>query len=130
MVELKKELGVMAEKVLEKAKENLHQDYAKIFYGISLDGNFALDTNKILKNISLNYPDPTDRLMFIDGFSSLISYVLVEMQYILGSPVTKTVATEIRKAKDYAASFFPSSPAKNKVVEAFDNLAARFSNKP
>jgi hypothetical protein len=129
MVELKKELGAMAEKVLTKAKESLHQDYGKIFYGLSLDGNFLLDTNKILKNISISYPDPSERLIFVEAFDSLISHILREMQHILGSPVTKNVISEIKKTKDYVASFFPPSPAKNKVVEAFDNIVTRFTSK-
>ena len=130
MVELKKELGAMAEKVLAEAKENLHESYGKIFHGLSLDGNCALDTNKILKNISLNYPEPSERLVFVDGFYALISHILGEMQYILGSPVTKTVVSEIGKTKEYIASFFPVSPAKSKVVEALDNLVAQFSDRP
>jgi hypothetical protein len=126
MGELRKELGVMAEEVLEKARGGLKEDYSKIFQGMSLDGNFALDTNKILKNISLNYPDPADRLMFVDAFHGLISYILQEMQHILGSPVTKTVVAEIGKTREYISRFFPASAAKSRVIEAFDKLAAQF----
>ena len=130
MVELKKELGVMAEKVLQTAKEKLREDYGKIFHGLSLDGNFALDTNKILKNISLNYPDPSERLVFVEGFYNLISHILGEMRHILGRPVTKTAVSEIEKTREYAATFFPASPAKSKVVETLDSLVAQFSVKP
>ena len=97
--------------------------------GMSLDGDFALDTNKILKNISFNYPDPADRLVFVDAFHGLISYILQEMHHILGSPVTKTVVAEIGKTREYIARFFPASAAKSRVVEALDKLLSQFPGK-
>jgi hypothetical protein len=127
MVALRKELGVMAEEVLERARENLQNGYGKIFFGVSLDGDLSLDTNKILKNISVNYPSPSDRLIFIDGFYGLMSTLLQEMRYILGAPITNMVNAEIVKVREDISSFYTDSPVRNKVLNLLDKLAAQFS---
>jgi hypothetical protein len=125
--ELKKELGVMAEEVLERARENLQDGYGKIFLGISHDGDIAVDTNKILKNISLYYPSPSGRLVFIDGFHGLMCNLLEEMRHILGAPLTKKVISEIGKIRGDVSKFYADSPAKIKVLDALDKLVARFT---
>ena len=125
--ELQKELGVMAEEALDRAKESLGEDYSRIFHGISLDGDIASDTNKILKNISVTYPLPSDRLIFIDGFQRLISNILQEIKQILGTPLTKHVATEIDKVRGDVRKFCADSPTKSKVLDALDKIITQFS---
>jgi hypothetical protein len=125
--ELRRELGAMAEEVLERAKEGLGEDYSRIFHGISHDFDVATDTNKILKNISVNYPSPADRLMFIKGFHELINNVLQEIRQILGIPLTKKVIAEIGKVRGEVSKFCADSPAKGKVLDALDTLVAQFS---
>jgi len=126
--ELRKELGVMAEEVLDRAKENLGEDYDRIFHGISQDMDISADTNKILKNISVNYPNPFDRLMFIDGFHGLMSNILQEMRNILGIPLTQKVIAEIGKVRGDVFRLSTDSPAKSKVVVALDKLMAQLSD--
>jgi hypothetical protein len=125
--ELRKELGVMAEEVLERGKKSLGEDYGKIFHGISPDGDVATDTNKILKNIAVNYPNPSDRLIFIDGFHGLMSNTLQEMRQILGTPLMKKVVTEIAKVRADVHRFCANSPAKSKVLDALDKLVTPLS---
>jgi hypothetical protein len=125
--ELRKELGVMAEEALDRAKESLGEDYSRIFHGISPDGDIASDTNKILKNISVTYPLPADRLIFIDGFQRLISNILQEMGQILGTPLTKHVVTEIDKVRGDVRKFCVDSPTKTKVLDALDKIITQFS---
>jgi hypothetical protein len=124
--ELKKELGVMAEEVVDRAKGNLRDGYGKIFLGISHDGDIAIDTNKILKNISVHYPSPAGRLIFIDGFHGLMCNILEEMKNILGIPLTKRVISEIGKVRADVSKFYADSPAKSKVLDALDKLVAQF----
>jgi DNA-binding Lrp family transcriptional regulator len=124
--ELKKELGVMAEEVLDRAREGLKDGHGKIFHGISHDGDIAIDTNKILKNISLHYPSPSGRLVFIDGFQGLMCNILEEMKNILGMPLTKRVISEISKVRADVSKFYADSPAKSKVLDCLDKLVALF----
>jgi hypothetical protein len=126
MAELKKELGSMAEDMLDRAREKLQDGYSKIFQGISLDGDTTLDANKILKNISLNYPNPSGRLIFIEGFQGLLSNILDEMIHILGLPLTKKVLSEIGKIKGDISRFYSDSPIKTRVLDALDDLMVRF----
>lgn len=126
MIELRNELGVMAEEVLDRARENLKDGYSKIFHGISLDGDVSLEANKILKNISINYPSPSDRFVFIDGVSGIMSNILQEMRHILGIPLTKKVIAEIDKLRGDIVRFYPDSHVKGKVVDALDTLVAQF----
>jgi DNA-binding Lrp family transcriptional regulator len=126
MAELRKELGVMAEEVLNRARENLKDGYSKIFHGISHDGDVSIDTNKILKNISIYYPSPSGRLIFIDGFEGLMCNILEEMRHILGIPLTKRVISEIDKVRGDVYRFSADSPAKDKVLDALDKLLAQF----
>jgi hypothetical protein len=127
MAQLRNELGVMAEEVLDRAREGLGYGYGRIFHGISLDGDLSLDTNKILKNISVNYPSPSDRLIFIDGFYGLMSIILQEMRYLLGTPITTMVNARIAKVREDIASFYTDSTARSKVLDVLDKLAAQFS---
>jgi len=124
--ELRKELGVMADEVLDRARQGLPDEYGKIFHGISQDGDVSIDTNKILKNISLYYPNPAGRLIFIDGFQGLMCNILEEMRHILGMPLTKRVISEIDKVRRDVSRFYADSPAKGKVVDALDKLVAQF----
>ena len=124
--ELRKELGVMAEEVLDRARGNLQDGHGKIFHGISQDGDLAIDTNKILKNISLHYPSPSGRLIFIDGFQGLMCNILEEMRNILGAPLTKKVISEIGKIREDVSKFYTDSPAKSKVLDALDKIMAQF----
>jgi len=110
--ELKKELGTMTEEVLDRAKGSLREDYGRIFHGISSDGDISTDTNLVLKNIAINYPNPSDRLVFIDGFHELMSNTLQEMKQILGIPLTKHVVKEVRKIRREVLKFCADSPAK------------------
>lgn len=126
MTELRKELGVMAEEVLKRARKNLKDGYGNIFHGISQDGDVSIDTNKILKNISIYYPSPSGRLIFIDGFEGLMCNILEEMRYILGIPLTKGVISEIDKVRGDVYRFSADSPAKDKVLDALDKLLAQF----
>ena len=125
--ELRNELGAIAEEVLDRAKESLREDYGRIFHGISADGDIATDTNKILKNIAVNYPNPSERLIFIDGFHGLLSKTLQEMRQILGIPLTKKVVTEVGKVRGEVHKFCADSPARNKVLDVLDKLVAQFS---
>jgi hypothetical protein len=124
--ELRKELGTMAEEVLDRAKESLREDYRRIFYGISPDGDIATDANKILKNIAVNYPDPSERLIFIDGFHGLLHTILQEMRQIVGIPLTKKVVTEVGKVRGEVLKFCADSPARNKVSDVLNKLVTDF----
>jgi hypothetical protein len=126
--ELKKELGVMAEEVLERARKQLGEYYEKIFYGLSQDGDIGIDINKILKNISVNYPHAADRLIFIDGFHGLIGNTLQEMKQVLGMPLTNKIIAEIGKVRGDVGKFCADSPAKSRVVDVLDRLVAQFSD--
>jgi hypothetical protein len=127
MAELRKELGEMAEQVLERSREGLQDGHGKIFQGISQEGDITIDTNKILKNISLNYPNPSGRLIFIEGFQGLLCNILGEMRHILGIPLTKKVISEIGKVRADISRFYTDSPTKGKVLDALDKIAAQFS---
>ncbi|MBN1254278.1 MAG: DUF4388 domain-containing protein [Deltaproteobacteria bacterium] len=126
MDELKKELGVMAEDVLNKARENLRDGYGNIFHGLSLDGDASLDANKILKNVSVYYPDPSSRLIFVVGFTGLMTNILQEMRHVLGIPLTQRVISDIGKVRENVLKFYSDSPARSQVVEALDKLVAQF----
>jgi hypothetical protein len=125
--ELRRELGAMGEEALERAKKSLGEDYRRIFHGISPEVDISADTNKILKNISVNYPSPSDRLIFIKGFHELIGNILQEIRQILGIPLTKKVIAEIAKVRGDVSKFCVDSPAKTKVLDALDTLVAQFS---
>jgi hypothetical protein len=126
--ELREELGQMAEAVLERAKESVGEDDQRIFHGISPGGDIATDTNKILKNIAVNYhPKPSHRLIFIDAFHRLMGNILQEMRQILGIPLTKKVVMEIDKVRGDVRRFCVDSPAKSKVLNALDKLVSNFS---
>jgi hypothetical protein len=124
--DLNKELGVMAKEVLYKAREGLREEYSKIFEGISMNGDILFDTNKILKNISLYYPDPSDRLIFVDCFYELINGVIQEMTRLLGIPLTKQVVSEIDKIKSDIVHYYTDSLTKRKVLEALDKFVTLF----
>lgn len=126
--ELRKELGKMAEDVLERAKKSVGEDYRRIFHGISPDGNIATNINKILKNIAVNYhPKISHRLIFIDGFYGLMVTTLQETREILGIPLTKKVVMEIDKVRGDVRRFCVDSSAKTKVLDALDKLVTQFS---
>jgi hypothetical protein len=84
------------------------------------------DENQILKNISLYYPDPADRLIFIDGFYALIRNILQEMANILGMPLTKRLIAEIGRIRWDIYRFYTDSPMKSKVLESFDKIVAQY----
>jgi hypothetical protein len=112
---------------LERSREDLQDGHGKIFQGISQEGDISIDTNKILKNISLNYPNPSGRLIFIDGFQGLLCNMLGEMRHILGMPLTRKVTSEICKVRTDISKFYSDSPTKGKVLNALDKLVAQFS---
>jgi len=123
---LNKELGAKAKDVLDKARKGLGEDYRKIFHGIPMDKDIPLDVNKVLKNISLYYPDPSQRLVFIDGFHEFISNILHEMNRILGKNVTNRVVSEIDKVRVDIFRFYTDSPIKRRVLGALDKIVAQF----
>ncbi len=126
MDELRNDLGVMAEEALDRAKGNLQDGYDQMFHGISLDGDLSLDANKILKNISVSYPSPSDRLIFIDGAFGIINNLLQEMRQFLGMPLTKKMIAEIDKVRGDIFKFYPESPVKSKVLDALAKLTVQF----
>jgi hypothetical protein len=125
--DLSKELGTRAKGVVKKAVEQLTRDYDKLFSGVALDKDLPLDENKILKNISVHYPNPSDRLVFIDGFYVLITNILAEMTNLLGLPLTKRVVADIGKVRWDIYRFYTDSPTKRKVLEAFDKIVAQYT---
>jgi len=124
--DMRKELGKRATGVVDKAMERMVVDYGKLFSGVAVYDDLLLDENKILKNISLYYPDPSDRLIFIEGFYALLSNLLVEMVNLLGMPLTKRVVAEIGRIRWDIYRFYTDSPMKRKVLEAFDKIVAQF----
>jgi hypothetical protein len=123
---IKKELGTRAKGVVDKALEQLAVDYGKLFNGVAMKKDLPPDENKILKNISLYYPDPADRLIFIDGFYALIRNILQEMAAILGMPLTKRLIAEIGRIRWDIYRFYTDSPMKRKVLESFDKIVAQY----
>jgi hypothetical protein len=123
---IKKELGARAKGVVDKALEQLAVDYGKLFNGVAMKKDLPPDENKILKNISLYYPDPADRLIFIDGFYALIRNILQEMANILGMPLTKRLIAEIGRIRWDIYRFYTDSPMKRKVLESFDKIVAQY----
>jgi hypothetical protein len=123
---IKKELGARAKGVVDKALEQLAVDYGKLFNGVTMKKDLPPDENKILKNISLYYPDPADRLIFIDGFYALIRNILQEMANILGMPLTKRLIAEIGRIRWDIYRFYTDSPMKRKVLESFDKIVAQY----
>ena len=119
---LAKELGVKGQEILQKAQKGLREDYSKIFEGISMNGDVLFDTNKILKNISVYYPNPSDRLIFIDCFYELIQSVIQEMARLLGIPLTKKAISEIDKIRLDIIHYYSDSLTKQKVVETLDKF--------
>lgn len=124
---LKKELGTRAMSLVDKAINRLAVDYNKLFNGIDMKKGRPPDEGIILKNISLYYPDPEDRLIFIDGFYALIRNILEEMVDILGVPLTKRLIAEIGRIRWDIYRFYSDSPTKRKVLEAFDKIVALYS---
>jgi hypothetical protein len=124
--DLKKELGARATGVVNTAMKQLAKDYGKLFNGIEMSKDLALDENKILKNISLCYPDPSNRLIFIDGFYALINNVLQEMVSLLGMPLTKRVIADIGKVRWDIYRFYTDSPMKRKVLKILDKIVAKY----
>jgi hypothetical protein len=123
---MRKELGARAKGVVDKAMEQLTADYGKLFSGVTMYKELPPDENQILKNISLFYPDPSDRSIFIDGFYALIKNILQEMVNMLGMPLTKGVIAEIGRIRWDIYRFYTDSPVKRKVLEAFDKIVAPF----
>lgn len=124
MGELQKEVGSMAEEILSRAKKKLRDGLDRIFQGISPDGDPTIDTNKVLKNISVHYPTPSSRLIFIEAFEGLLSGILNEIKGILGIPLTKKVISAIVKTREDVRRFYPDSPAKKKLLESLDRLVS------
>ena len=124
--DLRKELGTRTKGVLTKAMEKLTKDYSKLFNGVVLDKDQPLDENKILKNISLYYPNVSDRLVFIDGFYTLITNILTEMANLLGLPLTKRIVADIGKVRWDIYRFYTDSPTKRRVLESFDKIVAQY----
>ncbi len=124
--DLRKELGTRTKGVVKKAMDQLAKDYGTLFSGVALDKDLPLDENKILKNISAYYPNPSDRLVFIDGFYALITLLLTEMVNILGLPLTKRIVADIGKVRWDIYRFYTDSPIKRKVLEAFDKIVAQY----
>jgi hypothetical protein len=123
---IKKELGARAKGVVDKALEQLAEDHSKLFNGVAMKKDLPPDENKIIKNISLYYPDPADRLIFIDGFYALIRNILQEMANILGMPLTKRLIAEIGRIRWDIYRFYTDSPMKRKVLESFDKIVAQY----
>jgi hypothetical protein len=126
--DLRKELGTRAKAVVKKAMEQLAKDYSTLFSGVALEKDLPIDENKILKNISAYYPNPSDRLIFIDGFYVLLTNILAEMANLLGLPLTKRVVADIGKVRWDIYRFYTDSPIKRKVLEAFDKIVAQYPN--
>jgi hypothetical protein len=123
---IKKELGARTKGMVDKALEHLAVDYGRLFNGVAMNKDLPPDENKILKNISLYYPDPADRLIFIDGFYALIRNILQEMANILGMPLTKRLIAEIGRIRWDIYRFYTDSPMKRKVLESFDKIVAQY----
>jgi len=124
--QLRKELGTKAKGIVDRALEQLTGDYKKLFGGVTLYTNLSSDEKKILKNISHYYPDPSDNVIFIDGFYALIKNILQALATMLGIPLTKQVIAEIRKIRGNVYRFYTDSPMKGKVLETFDKIVAQY----
>ena len=123
---LRKELGARTKGVIKKAMDQLAKDYSPLFSGVTLEKDLPLDEQKILKNISAYYPNPSDRLVFIDGFYALITNILTEMVTILGLPLTKRIIADIGKVRWDIYRFYTDSLIKRKVLDAFDKIVAQY----
>ena len=126
--DLAKELGVKGQEILQKAQKGLREDYSKIFEGISLNGDVLFDINKILKNISVYYPNPSDRLIFIECFYEIIQSVIQEMTRLLGIPLTKKAISEIDKIRLDIIHYYTDSLTKQRVVEVLGRFVNQLSS--
>jgi hypothetical protein len=123
---LKKELGARTTVVVDKAMEQMSVRFGKLFSGVALSQELPPDESKILKNISLYYPEPSDRPIFVDGFYTLIKNLLQESVNILGIPMAKRLIAEIGRIRWDIYRFYTDSPMKRKVLEAFDKIVVQY----
>jgi hypothetical protein len=124
---LNDQLGLQAAEILDRARKNLPDGYRNVFKGIPMDRDTPWDTNKMLRNISLYYPEPSERLVFIDAFSEFITNIMSELSRFLGKLLTKTVIADIDKVRMDIFRFYPDSALKRRVLAALDKIVAQFS---
>jgi len=121
------ELGAQSKEILERVQKNLGKEHAMVLRGIPMDKDMPLDANKVLKNISRHYPDPSDRLVFIDAFYEFIRKVLHEMVAILGKGIAAGVVADIDKIRADIFRFYPDSSLKRTVLGTLDKVVDEFS---
>ena len=121
------ELGAQSKDILDRVQKNMGKEHAMVLRGIPLDKDMPLDANKVLKNISRHYPDPSDRLVFIDAFYEFIRKVLNEMVTILGKGIAAGVVADIDKIRADIFRFYPDSSLKRTVLGTLDKVVDEFS---
>jgi hypothetical protein len=124
--DLKKEVGIRTTTMVDEALQQLPLDYRKLFNNVAMNKELPPDENGILKNIAAYYPDPAERLVFIDGFHALLHNILNKMSSLLGVSMTKRVVADIGRIRWDIYRFYTDSPMKRKVLEVFDKLVAQY----
>jgi len=125
---LNAEVGVQSSDVLNRAHGSLPEKYRVVFREIPMRHDMLLDANKILRNISLYHPDPSERFVFIDAFNAFINNVIAEMSRILGKALTERAIAEVDKVRMDIFRFYPDSPLKRRVLAAFDKIVAQYAS--
>jgi len=124
--DLKKEVGIRTTAIVDEAVEQLPVEYRKLFSGVAMNKELPPDENGILKNIAAYYPDPADRMVFIDGFHVLLQNILRKMSSVLGVAITKRMISDIGRIRWDIYRFYTDSPMKRRVLEVFDKLVAQY----
>jgi hypothetical protein len=120
-----KELGAKTKEIVNKARNSLSSDYQKVFLNLNLE-DMKMDGNIILKNIATYFPEPENRLIFIDAFEEFYIKIMQEAKRFLGRRIIEEIVQEIQKVKENIGIFYVPTSVRDKLLKVFDVVIKTF----
>ena len=116
------EIGNRKQYVVGRALAKLNKGYKAIFADIPLDNPDQVRKEMVFKNIAFYYPEPEQRILFVEAFCGLIENLRTEIGRFLGgryaTEATVKIQTEVKNIERYARE----TALRSHFLETFDRL--------
>ena len=116
------EIGIRTQHVVQRALATLNKRYKAMFADMPMDNPDQVRKEMVFKNMAFYYPEPEQRVLFIEAFCELIENLRTEIGRFLGgryaSDATVKIQTEVKNIERYARE----TALRSHLLETFDRL--------
>jgi hypothetical protein len=93
-----------------------------MFVGVPLEKPDEVTKDMILRNIAHYYPEPGQRILFIEAFCTLFEHLQTSIEKYLGRRLAEQATVKIKTEMKNIERYAKETSLRSHLLETFDNM--------